>query len=68
MKSMDIDFHLSSGMLNGSSSPGGFDSRGLFRRHGSQSAMNFWIDFSIFDQYQRLASVKYVRSAPGWPP
>ncbi|EGZ14854.1 hypothetical protein PHYSODRAFT_510211 [Phytophthora sojae] len=41
MKSMEIDLHRSSGMLNGSSQPGGFVNRGF---------------------------VKYVRSAPGWPP
>ncbi|OWZ07834.1 hypothetical protein PHMEG_00019721 [Phytophthora megakarya] len=33
-------------------------------RHHSSSAMNFWIDFNMLDQYQRIARVKNVRSAP----
>ncbi|EGZ11585.1 hypothetical protein PHYSODRAFT_517861 [Phytophthora sojae] len=41
MKSMEMDLQRSSGMLSGSSNPGGFVNRGF---------------------------VKYVRSAPGWPP
>ncbi|OWY95319.1 hypothetical protein PHMEG_00034706 [Phytophthora megakarya] len=68
MKSMEIDRQRSSGIFRGSSNPGGFVSRGLFRRQGSQSEMNFSIDLSILDQYQRFARVKYVRSAPGRPP
>ncbi|EGZ29810.1 hypothetical protein PHYSODRAFT_467445 [Phytophthora sojae] len=39
MKSIEIDLHRSSGTLSGSSKPGGFVNRCLFRRHGSQSAM-----------------------------
>ncbi|KAG2761508.1 hypothetical protein PC116_g27480 [Phytophthora cactorum] len=68
MKSIEMDLHRSSGILRGSIKPGGFVNRGLFRRHGSQSAMNFWIKLNILDQYQRRASVKYVLSAPGCPP
>ncbi|OWZ04075.1 hypothetical protein PHMEG_00024091 [Phytophthora megakarya] len=64
MQSMVIDRHRSSGIFSGSSRPDVFGSRGLFRRQGSQSAMNFWIDFNMLDQYQRLARVKNVRSAP----
>ncbi|EGZ06022.1 hypothetical protein PHYSODRAFT_533370, partial [Phytophthora sojae] len=41
MKSMEMDLQRSSGILSGSSNPGGFVNRGF---------------------------VKYVRSAPGWPP
>ncbi|POM71889.1 Hypothetical protein PHPALM_11481 [Phytophthora palmivora] len=68
MKSIEIDLQHSSGIFSGSSKPGAFVSLGLFRRHGSQSAMNFWIDFSILAKYQWCTSFRYVLSAPGCPP
>ncbi|EGZ28055.1 hypothetical protein PHYSODRAFT_471006 [Phytophthora sojae] len=47
MKSIEIDRHLSSGICNGSRSPGGFVNRGLLRRQSSQSAMYFLIVCAI---------------------
>ncbi|EGZ13678.1 hypothetical protein PHYSODRAFT_512626 [Phytophthora sojae] len=38
------------------------------QRSSGPTATNFWMDLNIFEQYQWRASVKYVRSAPGWPP
>eukprot|EP00644_Phytophthora_capsici_P004854 jgi/Phyca11/97102/e_gw1.1.793.1 len=68
MKSIEMDLHRSSGMLKGSRKPDDFVTRGLLRLHCSQSAINFCIDANIFDQYHRLARVRYVRSSPGCPP